>query len=134
MDINHYSGTQSRRGLNQETQFFTGINDGNTSARVAEAVSTDSYDFGKAELFVDSANPNIAQRVLFQQINKSDVAQGFPALSAKFGASVMANLLVQAAQDASQQDRAYTIVKNLFANNGKIVVYDRRFNDQLGSN
>jgi hypothetical protein len=49
------------------------------------------------------------------------------------GTSVFANLLVQAAQDTNSQASASRDVLADFQSQGKVVVYDRRFNDLLGS-
>jgi hypothetical protein len=45
----------------------------------------------------------------------------------------MDNLLIQCAMDSGQQNDATNVVRLAFAEGGRIAVYDRRYNDQLGS-
>jgi hypothetical protein len=52
----------------------------------------------------------------------------------KFGDSLIYDLVYKAAQNSSNATKANNLVRELFNVNGKLVVYDRRYNDQLGYN
>jgi hypothetical protein len=54
-------------------------------------------------------------------------------LQKTLGTKMVDYLVAQAALDSNQQSITITdVIKTVF-NNNKLVVYDRRFNDQLGS-
>ncbi|MDR0857131.1 MAG: hypothetical protein LBM76_01935 [Mycoplasmataceae bacterium] len=87
-------------------------------------------------VILDSADANrgIGSRVAVQQISYDDVhGSSWEELTTKFGVSVMDNLLIQCAMDSGQQNDATNVVRLAFAEGGRIAVYDRRYNDQLGS-
>jgi hypothetical protein len=52
----------------------------------------------------------------------------------KFGKSLIYDLVYKAAQNSSNATKANNLVRELFNVDGKLVVYDRRYNDQLGYN
>jgi hypothetical protein len=55
-------------------------------------------------------------------------------LITKYGKSLIYNLLFDASTDSDVTSRTTVAVRKLCNTNGKLVVYDRRYNDQLGYN
>jgi hypothetical protein len=65
---------------------------------------------------------------------KLDYEKTFTHLQTILGSDLVNYLIAQAALDSSLQSATITdVIKTMNADGSKLVVYDRRFNDQLGS-
>jgi hypothetical protein len=84
-----------------------------------------------------------ASRAMFVQVNSTDfgvgeeVTQSFATTTVRnlvtnYGADIVAYLLVNIATDSSVQGEAINKVTEMVRENGKVIVYDRRLNDNLG--
>jgi hypothetical protein len=93
---------------------------------------------GNSHFIPDSSGSQTGARVTVMQLNQYDV-QGdssdavFKHLESILGTGMVSYLVAQAALDTGNQTATINdVIKTVF-NNNKLVVYDRRFNDQLGS-
>jgi hypothetical protein len=116
---------------------FKGFNKTNTDSPTLEIAHLGGNQF----IPDDDKSPTVGSRVRVMQINSYDVstdggktsADVVDNLKTKLGDDMISYLLAQAALDTSNQTATINdVIKTVF-NNHKLVVYDRRFNDQLGS-
>jgi hypothetical protein len=118
------------------TNYLTGINKVSSNG-VKEIFSVEKNPSEPNVIYEDQSAHN-GDRLAIMQINYEDVSKGdeneiISNLETKFGANVIKQLIIQCAVDTSTQNKALsTIINTIYGDDKGIIVYDRRFNDQLG--
>jgi hypothetical protein len=124
------------------SNFYQGYNKLNSTTTPTLELGVPGSGTPHSYNFYDGAkSEGPSERVRVLQFNKADITKSdtnqdvYAHLGDIMGTNLVDYLLVQAAMDTSvQSDVITTVIKLAYANTGgKLVVYDRRFNDQLGS-
>jgi hypothetical protein len=114
---------------------FNGYNLNNSSSKALELVNPTG---GNTHFIPDSSGSQTGSRITIMQINQYDVKgetneQITENLQKTLGNDLFDYLVAQAALDPNNQTTTINdVIKTVF-NGNKLAVYDRRFNDQLGS-
>jgi hypothetical protein len=110
---------------------FIGYNKSNSTDYTLELRDPTSKDY----VIPDSSGSKIGARIRVMQLNRYDVNGDdvITHLNQILGSEMVKYLIAQAALETSNQTATITDVIKTVLKDGKLAVYDRRFNDQLGS-